>query len=39
MASDIETMKRPCGSLQLVERIEPRWLLGRVGGSFPAQSF
>jgi len=27
------------GSLRVVDRIEPRWALRRVGGSFPAQSF
>jgi hypothetical protein len=31
--------KEARGSLQLVDRIEPRWALRRVGGSFPAQSF
>jgi hypothetical protein len=39
MASDIETMKRPRGSLQLVDRIEPRWALGRGGGSFRRKAF
>jgi hypothetical protein len=32
-------VKSPHGSLQLVDRIEPRRALGRAGGSFPAQSF